>query len=127
MPIISASLDDESIESLDSVVSSLGLRGRSDAIRHSIRCATAELKEMDDFGDMVEGVLIVIHENHNNQWMNKIQYKYERIIKTQMHSHLQDRKCLEIMIITGDGESAVNMIKEIRSVGEAEYVKFVRS
>ena len=59
--------------------------------------------------------------------MNKIQYKYERIIKTQMHSHLQDRKCLEIMIITGDGESAVNMIKEIRSVGEAEYVKFVRS
>jgi len=44
-----------------------------------------------------------------------------------MHSHLQDRKCLEIMIITGDGESAVNMIKEIRSVGEAEYVKFVRS
>lgn len=127
MPIISASLDDESIASLDSIASSLKLKGRSDAVRYSIRCATAEIKELDSFDDMVEGVLIVIHENHNNQWMNKIQFKYEKIIKTQMHSHLQNRKCLEIMLITGEGKSAENMIKEIHSVGEAKYVKFVRS
>ncbi len=103
------------------------LKGRSDAVRMSIRSATAEIRELDDFNGTVEGVMIIVHENHTNQWVNVIQHRYESIIKTQLHSHLKDRKCLELMIISGEGIAVKNMIKDIHSVGEASYLKFVRS
>ncbi|MBE6517904.1 MAG: ribbon-helix-helix protein, CopG family [Thermoplasmata archaeon] len=127
MGIVSISLDNESIESLDMITSTLGLKGRSEAVRLAIRSAVAELKENDDFEGTVEGVMIIVHEHHCNQWVNIIQHRYNDAIKTQMHSHLNNGKCLELMIISGEGDSIKNMMREIQSTGEARYLKFVRS
>jgi CopG family nickel-responsive transcriptional regulator len=127
MSIVSVSLDEESIAALDRITESLGLKGRSDAVRVSIRSAMAEIKEMDDLSGLVEGVLIIVHEHHNDSWISVIQHQNEDIIKTQLHSHLQNRKCLELMIISGDGKRIRDMMHEIHSVGQATYLKFVRS
>ena len=127
MSIISISLDDESIKALDSITESLNLKSRSEAVRLSIRAAEAELKESDDFEGTVEGVMIIVHEHHCNQWVNIIQHRYNELIKTQLHSHLKNGKCLELMIISGDGELVRSMMREIHSTGEAKYLKFVRS
>ena len=127
MGIVSVSLDDESMESLDTIVSAFGLKGRSEAVRLAIRMAVAELKDDDDFNGPVEGVMIIVHEHHCNQWVNLIQHRYNEAIKTQMHSHLKNGKCLELMIISGDGKSIKDMMHEIQSTGEAKYLKFVRS
>lgn len=127
MGIISISLDDESVEALDTVTSALGLKSRSEAVRLAIRSAVAELKENDDFEGTVEGVMIIVHEHHCNQWVNIIQHRYNEAIKTQLHSHLRNGKCLELMIISGDGQSIKDMMREILSTGEARYLKFVRS
>ena len=127
MSIVSISLDDESIAALDRITESLGLKGRSDAVRVSIRSAMAEIKEMDDLNGLVEGVLIIVHEHHNDSWISVIQHQNEDIIKTQLHSHLQNRKCLEIMTVSGDGKDVGSMIRDIQSSGKAGYVKFVRS
>ena len=127
MSIISISLDDESVEALDTVASALGLKSRSEAVRLAIRSAVAELKENDDFEGTVEGVMIIVHEHHCNQWVNIIQHRYNEAIKTQLHSHLRNGKCLELMIISGDGQSIKDMMREILSTGEARYLKFVRS
>ena len=35
-------------------------------------------------------------------------------------------KCLEVMIISTDSSTMRNILKEIYSVGKADYVKFVR-
>ncbi|MBR4225313.1 MAG: CopG family transcriptional regulator, partial [Candidatus Methanomethylophilaceae archaeon] len=47
--------------------------------------------------------------------------------KTQMHSHLRDRKCLEVMVLSCDASDLSSMMRDIRSEGKADYVKFVRS
>ena len=127
MGIVSISLDSENIATLDRITESLNLKGRSDAVRFSIRSAVAEIKEMDDFEGLVEGVMIVVHEHHSNSWMSMIQHKYEDLIKTQLHSHLQNRKCLELMIISGDGARVREMMQETHAVGQISYLKFVRS
>lgn len=127
MSIISISLDEESIKALDSITESLNLKSRSEAVRMSIRAAEAELKESDDFKGIVEGVMIIVHEHHCNQWVNIIQHRYNELIKTQLHSHLKNGKCLELMIISGDGGLVGSMMREIHSTGEARYLKFVRS
>ena len=127
MGIVSVSLDDESMESLDAIASAFGLKGRSEAVRLAIRTTVAELKDEEEFNGPVEGVMIIVHEHHCNQWVNLIQHKYNEAIKTQMHSHLKNGKCLELMIISGDGASIKNMMREIQSTGEAKYLKFVKS
>ena len=58
--------------------------------------------------------------------MLQIQAKYQDAIKTQMHSHLKNSNCLEVMVISCDAEVLKDMIFEIRSRGKALYVKFVR-
>ena len=127
MSIVSISLTDENITALENIQKCYGLSGRSEAIRHAIRAAEAEIREISDMEGVVEGVLVIVHKDHGDIWMGQIQHKYESHIKTQLHSHLKDRKCLEVMIISSDGETMKSMLKEILSVGKADYVKFVHS
>jgi len=127
MTIISISLPEESIGSLERIQESLGLSGRSEAVRASIKIAETEMKDTEELGDEVEGVLIVVHSTHGDQWIGMLQHRYESMIKTQLHSHLQNRKCLEVMILSGGSDVLGKMIKEIYRTGKADYVKFVRS
>ena len=127
MSVVSISLIEENISALEKIQKCYGLTGRSEAIRHSIRAAETEIRELSDMEGSVEGVLVIVHKDHGDTWMGQIQHKYEQHIKTQLHSHLRDRKCLEVMIISSDGETMRDMLKDIHSVGKADYVKFVRS
>ena len=126
MTIISISLNDEYTESLDKIKDAYGLKGRSEAIRMSIMAAMDEIKEMDTLRGTVEGVLIIVRGNHADPWMIQIQAKYQDVIKTQMHSHLKDQKCLEVMVISCDSSILRDMLTDIKSMNKADYVKFVR-
>ena len=127
MSIVSISLTEDNIQALEEIQRCYGLTGRSEAIRHSIRAAESEIRETSGMEGIVEGVLVIVHRDHGDVWMAQIQHKYESHIKTQLHSHLKDRKCLEVMIISSDGETMKSMLREIHSVGKADYVKFVHS
>jgi len=127
MTVISISLSEENIGSLDKIQEYLGLSGRSEAVRASIRLAETEIKDMEKLEGEVEGVLIVVHSTHNDQWIGMLQHRYESIIKTQLHSHLQNRKCLELMILSSNAVMLEKMMKEIYGTGKADYIKFVRS
>ena len=125
MGIISVSLTEENIKQLDDIQEMYGLKGRSDAIRHAIRSAETEIKESSDLSGTVEGVLVIVHDHHGEMWMDQIQHRYESQIKTQLHSHLMDRKCLEVMIVSSDAAIMRRMLRDIHSTGKATYVKFV--
>jgi len=125
MGIISVSLSDEYTEALDTIQEAYGLKGRSEAIRTSISAALDEIKELSAFKGIVEGVLIIVRGNHADPWMIQIQAKYQDVIKTQMHSHLQDQKCLEVMVISCEASELRNLISEIKAQGKADYIKFV--
>lgn len=126
MTIMSISLSEEYTDMLDSIQTAYGLKGRSEAVRASISAAMNEIKEYDSLKGPVEGVLIIVRGNHADPWMIQIQAKYQGIIKTQMHSHLRDRKCLEVMVISCDAKELEDMMTDIRAQDKADYVKFVR-
>ena len=126
MAIISVSLSDEYTAYLDSIQEAYNLKGRSEAIRTSINAAMSEIKELDSFSGMVEGVMIIVRGNHADPWMIQIQAKYQDYIKTQMHSHLMDQKCLEVMVLSCDAEILKEMVTDIKAEGKADYIKFVR-
>jgi CopG family nickel-responsive transcriptional regulator len=126
MTVISISLPDESIDSLEKIQNSLELSGRSETVRAAIKIAESEIKDIENVSGDVEGVLIIVHSTHSDRWIGMLQHKYESMIKTQLHSHLQSRKCLEVMILSGDSERFEEMMKDIYSTGKSDYIKFVR-
>ena len=127
MSIISISLSDENIQDLDRIQKVFGLKGRSDAVRAAINSAKSELQDLEDLTDTVEGVLITVRHDHADPWMGVIQAKYVGSIKTQVHTHLKDKKCLEVMVVCCQADELREIMHEIRASGKADYVRFVRS
>lgn len=126
MGIVSISLNDENMNALDRIQKTYGLTGRSEAVRAAINAALSDIRELEDMDGMLEGVLVIVRGNHDDPWMIRLQAKYESVIKTQLHSHLQNRKCLEVMVISCMSEELTELLRDIRSEGKADYVKFVR-
>ncbi|QHK16934.1 MAG: CopG family transcriptional regulator [Methanomassiliicoccales archaeon Mx-03] len=126
MGIVSISLNEDNLAALDRIQKTYGLSGRSEAVRTSINAALADIRELEGMDGTVEGVLIIVRGNHADPWMSMIQARYESHIKTQMHSHLQNHKCLEVMVVSCDADVLSSMMKEIQAEGKADYVKFVR-
>lgn len=126
MTIISISLSDDSVESLDSIMEELKLKNRSEAVRTSIKIAESHLREDRPMDGYVEGVLIVTHSNHGDAWLSIIQHRYEKNIKTQLHSHMKDKSCLDVMILSGEAKVISDMLMDVHSSSKANYVKFVK-
>ena len=126
MGIVSISLNEDNLAALDRIQKTYGLSGRSEAVRTSINAALADIRKLEGMDGTVEGVLIIVRGNHADPWMSMIQARYESHIKTQMHSHLQNHKCLEVMVVSCDADVLSSMMKEIQAEGKADYVKFVR-
>ncbi len=124
--MISVSLSDEFVDALDDIAAAYALVGRSEAVRMSISVAVDELRALSPLKGDVEGVLIIVRGDHADPWMLQVQAKYQSAIKTQMHSHLKNSNCLEVMVISCDAAILKEMIAEIRSKGKALYVKFVK-
>lgn len=126
MTVVSISLNDDNLAGLDQIQKAYGLCGRSEAVRASINAALADIREVEGLEGKVEGVLIIVRGNHDDPWMIRLQARYESNIKTQLHSHLQNHKCLEVMVMSCDASDLRDMMRDIQSEGKADYVRFVK-
>jgi CopG family nickel-responsive transcriptional regulator len=127
MPIVSVSLTDKNLDVIDRMQDAFGLKGRSEAIRACLRSTEDEIREREGLVGEVEGVLVVVHESHNSRELDNIRHIYREIIRTQIHSHLNNDKCLEVFIINGNADDVKNLITGFRSTDDIDYVKFVHS
>ncbi len=126
MGIVSVSLNDDNMQALAKIQKTYGLSGRSEAIRASLNAAMSDIKEEESFEGLVEGVLIIVRGNHDDPWMIRLQAKHEASIKTQMHTHLRNHKCLEVMIVSCEAPELREMLNDVRAEGKADYMRFVR-
>ena len=125
MTVISVSLSEENVADLDRIQGTYGLGGRSEAVRAAIASAMSEIQAMENLEGLVEGVLITIKRDHADPWMSVIQAKHTGATKAQLHSHLKNHKCLEVMIISCEASELQDMLREIEAAGKADYIRFV--
>jgi len=127
MAVISVSLTDRNIEVLGRIQKELGLAGRSEAIRACLRSAEMEAKERDSLRGAVEGILIVMHHQSDENELDESKHEYQEIITTQMHSHLRNGKCLDIFLVRGMADGVRKMLAAFQKDEGLEYVKFIQS
>lgn len=125
MTIISISLNDRLIKEMDRFQKELGYSGRSEIIRSGLRMLIASEKEKSSLYGKVAGTLIVVNEEEHNEDISGIRHKYNEIIKTQIHNHLDNHKCLQIFILEGDAGKVRMLMNELQTSKKADYIKLV--
>ena len=127
MVIVSISLNKRILEEIDRIQHEYGYSGRSEVIRTGARVLIAENKEKERLSGIINSVLLLIHKQNVEHVVSDIKHKYEDITKTQIHSHLQENKCLEIFILEGDATRIKSIIRDFQVSGKMNYIKLINA
>jgi CopG family nickel-responsive transcriptional regulator len=85
------------------------------------------MKTQNELTGKINGVLITSHNQDTEHFVTNIKHKYEDIINTQIHSRLENGKCLEVFILEGTAERAKQMLKTLQTHKKIDYVKLIRA
>ncbi len=122
--IISVSLTGENLDAIKNLKRA-GFAGTSEIVRAGIRFLTEEYKQGDLLRGDVEGVLITLSKERGSEEINCISHTFSDIVKTQLHTHLANRKCLQIFIIRGKGKRVRQLIENIKKNRMIDHVRFL--
>lgn len=125
MAIISISLSQKLLEEIDQVKKEIGYSGRSEVIRASTRMLIADNLDKKSLKGEKNSILILIHNQKAEDKVTEIKHDFEDIINTQIHSHLQEEKCLELFILEGDAQRMNQLTKLFQTSRKMEYVKLI--
>ncbi len=124
MPIVSISLNKRILNEIDEIQDEMGFSGRSEAIRAAIRLLMADRREKTDLKGVIDTTLLVTHDEKASEKVSKIRHDYQDLIKTQVHNHLENHKCLEIFVVKGEAKRIKNMTNAFQMDKDLDYVKF---
>jgi len=127
MPIISVSLTDKNVEDLEFLQKELGFTGRSEAIRAAMRTLLAENNERRTMAGPVDGVLIMVNDTCASGSIHDIYHENHPLIKTHVHNHLGNHKCMNMMVLSGDAKEINDLLDKMYRLEGIAYVKFIRS
>ena len=127
MTIISLSINEKLLRDIDKLEKELGFSGRSEVIRAGLRMLLADKKEKSRLKGVVDAVLLAIHEDKHSEQVSAIRHKYQDIIKTQIHNHLENHRCLEIFVLNGDSEQVKKISDELQTSRKIDFVKLILS
>jgi CopG family transcriptional regulator, nickel-responsive regulator len=125
MAIISISLNEQILKEIDGLKNNAGYAGRSDVIRSAVRNLVAETKEQGKLQGKVDGVLLVVHDDLHTEEVSTTRHKFEKIIKTHIHNQLENHKCLEIFVVSGNAESVTELEEVMRTNRKLGFVKLI--
>jgi CopG family nickel-responsive transcriptional regulator len=115
MSNISVSLTESNLNSLDRMVTELGLSGRSEAIRAAVRSLEDEVRDRKALSGTVEGALIVVEDQERTRGIDRVRHSTSDIIRGQVHSHLRDGRCIEVMVVRGGAEEVAALVNGLRA------------
>ena len=126
MTIISLAITDELVAGLNSFARKAGYSSRSEAIRYAIRSFLAEKMIEVRAADRVIGTITALYDKlAEKQSLSKLQHDYESVIKTLLHVHLDERNCLEVMVVEGRGNEIVDLLNMLRALKGVKQAKLI--
>lgn len=97
--IISISLNEDLLTDLERLQKELGFSGKSETLRAGLRMLISDSKERAKMNGIVDAVLLAIHLDEYAKDVSELAHSHAPIIKTQVHHHLENEKCLELYIL----------------------------
>ena len=109
--ILTISLDNNAVEQLDLLKKKLNYTGRSETVRAGLRLLSQEHTSQEQMKGKLTALLLLTHPESNDEDLGKIRHQYQKFIKTQLHDHLDNHRCMELLILNGDAKELVKIAR----------------
>jgi len=125
MTIISISLNENILKDIEKIQNEHGYSGRSEVIRAGVRLLISESKDTEKLFGEINSILLVIHHHDSESAVSEIKHDFKDITKTQIHSHFEKEKCLEIFVLQGKAERIKEMHRLLNTNKKMDIVKLI--
>lgn len=106
------------LERFDDLISKQGYTNRSEAIRDLVRDRLVESAWEDEEGKVV-GVVGLVYDHDMRQVgdrLTEIQHDLGHLVVSTLHVHLDDRDCLEVVVMRGQGKAVRELSNRLLSL-----------
>jgi CopG family nickel-responsive transcriptional regulator len=123
---IGISLPKHLLDQFDQIINYRGYSSRSEGIRDAIRSYIQYYKWMSDVHGDRQGVITMIYDHDQRGLLvvlTDIQHEFKGIIQASLHSHVTESRCLEVILLRGDGTQLKSLAERLMSQKGVESVK----
>ena len=113
-------------DKIDAILRLRGNSSHSEGIRDSIRNYITHYQWISDVKGERQGVITMVYDHDQRgllQTLTEIQHQYAQIIQASLHSHVTHNKCLEVILIRGDGAVLKDVTERLMAQKGVESVK----
>jgi CopG family nickel-responsive transcriptional regulator len=122
------SLEEDLLQELDSLVGKRSFPNRSQAIRSLIRNNIVEQSWRLD--RTVAGCIVLVYDHHKRSLLDesiKLQHKYQNLILSVQHVHLDHSNCLEIIALKGKASKLKELSDKLIAIKGIKHGQLVMS
>ncbi len=123
---IGISLPKNLLDRFDEIITIRGYSSRSEGIRDAIRNYITYYRWMSDVKGERQGVITMIYDHDQRgllPMLTDIQHDFMGIIQASLHSHVSHNRCLEVILVHGDGAQLKDLAERLMSQKGVESVK----
>lgn len=123
---IGISLPKNPLDRFDEILNYRGYSSRSEGIRDAIRTYITYYRWMSDVTGEREGVVTMVYDHDQRNLLTTIvdiEHEYHAIIKASLHSHVTHDRCLEVILVHGDGTQLKALTERLMAQKGIESVK----
>lgn len=125
MEVISLSIDDETLDKIKEIQGNSSFNGRSELIRKAIENLHQETNDREELEGELNAVIIARHSHTKEQKIAEISHNFDDVLTTQLHSKLNNDKCLEVFHTNGTAERVINFYNQLEGSKHTESVNIL--
>lgn len=125
---ISITLPEELLRELDRSLKSQDYASRSEAIRDAVRDFLTNYKWRSELEGELLGVVVMVYDHEVRgltEEILEIQHRSEGIIRSSQHLHLDERNCMETLLVKGAAGEIRKLVDRLGALRGVKQVKLV--
>ena len=125
---ISITLPEDLLHELDRSLKSQNYASRSEAIRDAIRDFLTNYKWRSGLEGELLGVVVMVYDHEVRgltEEILEIQHRSEGIIRSSQHLHLDEKNCMETLLVRGTAGEIKKLVDRLGALRGVKQVKLV--
>jgi CopG family nickel-responsive transcriptional regulator len=118
MTVVSVSMPEELLDSVDGFADEHGYTGRSEVVREAARNLLTEFDDDQLESRHLMGTVTVLFDFESSdveQEMMQLRHEYEEQVISHVHNHVGDHYCMELFVLEGELEEISAFVGSVRA------------
>lgn len=123
---IGISLPASLLDRFDEIIALRGYSSRSEGIRDTIRNYIVDYEwTSEQKGDRVGTITLIFDHSQRGlvDELTDIEHEYSELIESSIHVHLDERNCLEVILVRGESQDVKSIVEKMMALKGVKHVK----